>query len=455
MVRVAYRLRSTACTREARLGSKLIRALIPATMPGWGAQAARTFGVNALGMGLGFALQLVLARALGVVEYGRYVYVITWVTIVSIACLLGYDTASLRFVAEHRARGEDAAARGFMEQAQQYALMLSVALAALLFVLALMADGGAVHAQLRSYAVGALLLPMTVLFHLHGYFLQALKRADEALALQLVMRPLLLISGCIALVVYLRPPDAFRALVLTLAATALVVGLEVWRVRRLAPATSAPVRDETLRRRWRGTARSLFLVTLAHQVLANGDVLVVGLVIGTSDAGVYAVAAKLAAIVSFATSSINFVLAPTIADLHARGRRGELQAAVNTATRAALGYAVPVLAVMLAGGGWLLSRFGPSFEQGYTALILLCLGQAAVAFNGAVGFLLTMTGHQDSALRVVSVTVLLMLVLASIFAHWWGIAGVAAAAAIAQGARGIALGRCVHRHLGLRGSVAA
>jgi O-antigen/teichoic acid export membrane protein len=422
---------------------------LSARTPAWVTRAVRTFAVNLAGVGLGFLLQLVLARLLGVGEYGRYIYAITWVTMVAVVCVLGLDAASLRFIPEHEARAEGAAARGFLDFAQRRALMLATVVAVPMSALAVGVASAYGHRAWWVVALCALLLPWTVLFHLRGYFLLALKRSDEALSLQLLLRPLLLLCACLAAVRWWHALDAFDALLLTFGATALVVRLEGWRVRRLTPPGGNSFDDRAMRRRWTSTATSLFLVTLAHQVLANGDILLVGLLIGTTDAGVYAVCAKLAAIVSFATSSINLSLAPTIAELHARGQREELQAAVTTATRAAFAYAVPVLAVLALGGGWLLHQFGTGFERGYGCLVLLSLGQAAVTFNGAVGFLLTMTGHHETALRVVGVTAALMVLLGLVAGHLWGAPGVAAAVAVAQGVRSLALGHFVQRLLGV------
>jgi O-antigen/teichoic acid export membrane protein len=412
-------------------------------------RAGRTLVVNALGVGLGFALHFVFARQLGVSEYGLYIYIVTWVTVLSLLCVLGYDAASLKFVAEHRARAEHGAVWGFLDFARRRALLMSLCVALLLgvFAEALQATTGA--PGFVAYVVGVLLLPCTVLLNLYGYFLQGLKRADEAQTLQLIVRPVLLIAGCMLLTWYLPPPDAFDALMVTLLVTVFVAGLEAWRVRHLAGTGPAPVESDAHQKRWTSTASSLLLITVGQQVLANGDILLVGLLLGTTDAGVYAVAAKLAVVVSFATSSINLILAPAIADFHARGRREELQAAVTTATNAAVLYAVPVLAIMVIGGGWLLSQFGEGFERGRWVLIILCLGQAAVTLNGAVGFLLTMTGHHGTALRVISLSAALMVVMALLFGRLWGITGVAGATALALALRSLLLGYCARKHLGI------
>jgi hypothetical protein len=115
----------------------LIRALAVAGSSGdLVARAARTFVVNVLGVGLSFALHFVFARLLGVSDYGLYVYIISWVTVLSMLCVVGFDAASLRFVAEYRARAEHHALRAFLQFAKRRALAVSVSVAVVLAVLA-------------------------------------------------------------------------------------------------------------------------------------------------------------------------------------------------------------------------------------------------------------------------------------------------------------------------------
>ena len=63
--------------------------------------------------------------------------------------------------------------------------------------------------------------------------------------------------------------------------------------------------------------------------------------------------------------------------------------------------AVPVLAILLFGGGFLLSLFGEEFRAGHLALSILVVGQFVSVVSGPVGNLLQMTGNERVFLGIV------------------------------------------------------
>lgn len=410
-------------------------------------RAARAFTINGIGLTVGFGLQVALARMLGVHEYGLYVYISTWVAVLSVLCILGFDTAAMRFIAEYRARSELSALWGFIRFARRRALSVSVALAVLLGV-CIVGARPLQGQQITAYLIGALLLPVTVLLQLNAYFLLGFQRAGEAQALQLILRPALLLGGAATMSWVVAQPLNAANVLWSAVVTAFAVGaFEVWRVRRLAPPPSASMRNHDLERRWSTTASLLLLVTVAHQVLGNGDLLLVGMVLGPSDAGVYAAAARLATLVGFATTSINLVLAPTISHLYVRGEYDNLRHSIRVMTRVAVGYALLMGAFVALVGDWLLGLFGVDFVRGYWILIVLSVGQLVMAANGPVGLLMTMTGHQrvvlwivgSCSITMVGVTLGLMQEIDSL--------GAAIAAAGALSVRSILLGHFVRKRL--------
>lgn len=67
---------------------------------GHGAVLARgalgVFIVKITGAGVLFGLHVLLARLLGVGQYGIYVYAISWISIMVVLCLLGFHTSLVR-----------------------------------------------------------------------------------------------------------------------------------------------------------------------------------------------------------------------------------------------------------------------------------------------------------------------------------------------------------------------
>ena len=62
------------------------------------------FLATLVGQLLGFGIQIVLARRLGIESYGLYAYAITWVSFLALLATMGGDRLLVRFLGEYRAR---------------------------------------------------------------------------------------------------------------------------------------------------------------------------------------------------------------------------------------------------------------------------------------------------------------------------------------------------------------
>lgn len=76
------------------------------------------------GVGLGFLVNILLARRLGVVDFGRLAYLTTVMGIFNVIVSLGVDTGVIQFGAKAHARGEPAAVRDLMSKAQGFRLLV-------------------------------------------------------------------------------------------------------------------------------------------------------------------------------------------------------------------------------------------------------------------------------------------------------------------------------------------
>jgi O-antigen/teichoic acid export membrane protein len=83
--------------------------------------------------------------------------------------------------------------------------------------------------------------------------------------------------------------------------------------------------------------------------------------------------------------------------------------------------------ILAAFGSIVLRLFGPGFEHGYAALLILTLGQLVNAFTGPAVSLLTMTGHQVVTARVLSTSAVFGVVFGLVFTRIWGSVGTAVA----------------------------
>jgi O-antigen/teichoic acid export membrane protein len=390
--------------------------------------AANAFLINALGTGMAFLSQLLLARVLGVDGYGVYAYVIAWVTVLAPLAALGFQTGLLRFAAAYRERGEWALLRGVIRYAERRVLLAGV-ITGLALAAGVVGLGDRLAPELAlSLLVGCGLVPLLAMLQVRSSIVRAFGGVVSALAPQLLVRHAILVviigiwgwvlSSAIA---------PHSAMAVTLLATLLALAVVSLAQRRLRPAGVA--RADVVYRAddwWRASA-ILLVMTGTQALLRRTDLLMLGWFADSTSVGVYAVASRVADLVAFALTAINTIFAPSIAALHARGDRSALQAMVTTtswwATVAGLVIALPLFAL----APFVLSIFGAEFTAGATALRILLAGQIVNAAAGSVSFMLTMTGHERQAAVVLGSAAAASVVLNTILIPMFGLEGAAVA----------------------------
>src|SRR5947199_8340237 len=78
--------------------------------------------------------------------------------------------------------------------------------------------------------------------------------------------------------------------------------------------------------KWMRAIRSFIVISGAQLILSQqSDILVVGTVLSPRDAGLYSAASQLSWLTMLGAQAVIFVVLPFVSDLHARGRRAELQ----------------------------------------------------------------------------------------------------------------------------------
>ena len=416
--------------------------------------ASGAFVVNVAGAGLVLAVQVLLARLLGAESYGDYVYALTWMNILILPGKLGLDTAALRFVSAYNGKGEWGLLRGFLRRSAQMVFASSVFVAlAVSGVVWLFRDR--LSPELAAAFWGAcLLLVVNVLLQVQSNSLVALKRVVLAQSPQAILRPLFLAGGMILVAATSwRPLDAPTAMLVNVAAAVGALAIMRRFLRRALPRAVHEARASYETRTWAGVGWSLVLVSGLLLVLNQTGVIMLGFYEDTTEAGIYATASRIAAVIVFGLTAVNTIAAPMFSEYYSQGRMGELQRVVTLAARGIMAFSLPVSLVFIFGGGPLLGLFGPEFTRGYWALAILTVGQLVNASVGSVGFLMSMTGHQREAARVFAGAAVLNVVLNASLIPLWGINGAAIATATTTIIWNVALALYVWRRLGVRATI--
>ena len=407
------------------------------------------FATHTGGAGVSYLAQLSVARAIGPDGYGNYAFVIASMAVLAYLAALGFDVSMMRFVAAYRAQRQWGLLRGVIQYADRRAAFAGLTIIAI-GLIGVVEFGHRIPVTLRTtLMVGLPLVPVWALVWIRGAVVRALGGVLTALGPDRLVREgflILLIGGAVLAGWRLDAPRAMAATVASgLVAFAMAsLALHWWRGVSVVPAPAEY--DATS---WRRTALPLVILAVSETVMNRTGVMLLGWFELIRDAGIYSLAFNISLLVLLPRTALNALFAPVVAELFARGDRAALQTViVRTAWWTLLGATCVALPLWLLAHP-LMRLFGPGFSGGVAALRILLLGQVFASAAGPQLSLLTMTGHERSAMVLQTAAVVLGLVVAVAFILGAGLNGAALAAMLAQFGLTVALAILTWRRLNL------
>ena len=336
-----------------------------------------------------------MARLLGVDAFGDYAYAFTLLNIVAILSTRGMDAAGVRFVPAYSVKQQWRLLRGFLRHSKSIVLMTSSVISLLSLALIFVFRDALGPSLAGTMAFACLILPVFSLGQVLSSILLGFDRVVVARAPLEILRFLFLILFAFFFFQLLTmPPTAPLGMVFNLAATLITIGILMLGLRRAVPGKTKSAGLEYSKKQWNSVAWQMFLGAGFILVLNRTGIVLVGIFLGTTDAGIYYVASHLTTLILLGLQSVNYIVGPMISRLHTAGRHAELQRMTTISTWAIMLVTLPLCIGLLILCQFALSLFGSEFTVGYAALFILVLGQTVSALVGPVGLLTSMTGHQ-------------------------------------------------------------
>lgn len=414
--------------------------------------ATGTFALKVLYAGLSFLAAVMLARLLGAREYGAYAFSMAWVAVLGTCAILGMDRLLVREIPKLEPQAAWPVMRGLLRRANQLVAVGAAGIAggaALLGMLLL-------DPPLRTpFVIAMALVPLLSLSLLRQAAMQGLHRVARGMLPESLVRPGLLVVLVAAVAVASLELDAPEAIGLTVLAASISFSVGVFLLRTHLPAEARRAPPAYESRTWIKSAAALTVLGAVTIVDTQSGTVMLGLLAGPEEAGVYAAAARLAETISFVLLAVNAPLAPHVSRLYAAGRTSELQDTVTRAAKAILLFTAPLVILLLALGDLPLLLFGEGFTSGDDALAILALGQLFNAFMGPVGILLIMTGHERDVLVSVACATLLGLCVTATLIPSLGIEGAAIGRVVSLVAWNVALAVLTYRRIGIHATAMA
>jgi len=405
-------------------------------------------------MGLGFLINVFLARLLGAAGYGVYAYVWSMITFLSIPAAFGLPQLLVRNIASYQTKEEWSFLKGLLHFADRTVLVTSLILATFLG-LGIWLFSDRIGTQTRdTFLIALLLLMFMSLLQIRQMSLQGLGRIVQGQMLMSFVRPILFIliaSAYFFSTGRITPPSAMGIQVVA-SSTAFLIG--TFLLKKYLPKPIDEISPTFAIGPWVRSAMPLLGIGILGVINTQADILLLGTIKGAEAVGIYKVALQNALLITFPLVAIKAVSGPTISSLHTKGNRELLQRVITYATRMAWLGSLPIALGFIVGGKWFLSfLFGQEFVGSTMALGILSLGYLINVTMGAVDLVLIMTEHEDMAVKGMGFAAVFNVILNTVFIPLWGPIGAAAATAISQACWSIILAMWVYKKLGINTTV--
>ena len=411
----------------------------------------------------GFAYVVVLGRGFGAGGAGLLLESIAAFTILANIVLLGADTGLVRMVPQLVAQGRRQELRRMIKAAFWPPLLASVVAAVGMWAFApQLADLFIRHDRDAESAVHVLrilapALPLVTLTALSLAGSRAFGSLVPYVAIHNIALPLsrpVLTVGVIML--GLGTTAVAWAWSIPLAGAAVLGTLALLQAmarsgRRAAsepPAEPPGAHGSVGREFWAFTAPRGLTGVLAVSLLWF-DVLLVGAILSTREAGVYAAASRYIVGGTFALQALGVATGPQISRLLAERRRDDAASVYQAATTWLIAISWPGYLTMAAFAPVLMGLFGSEFKSGATSLTILSLALLVLMATGNNKIVLLMGGKSTWNLVITSITLTVNVVIDLILIPRIGINGAAIGWAASTVVDNVLTTYVLHRLLGL------
>jgi len=356
--------------------------------------------------GMGLLLAVILARLLGVREFGTYAFCLSIVNLLTVPAELGAHTLLVREVAAYKVKREYPFLKGLLSRIRWVSFFFSVLITVFAGCIGLWVYHG--KEMMVPFLIAMAIIPCLTIMNLNGACLRGLGH------ILLSRLPATLIPVTILFIVGANYCFSSNKLTPEFALSAQWIGtlglftISCLFIYRYIPQTVKYVQPAYETSKWYKSMLPFALAGSIQILNKETSIVILNLLQGPESVGLYRVAQRGAVLVSFGLMAINMAIAPTVSELFVKGETKRLQHLISKSVLAVLAYSLPVTLFLIVSGSWLVPIiFGHEYSNAYIPLVILCIGQLISAIMGSVGLILNMIGlERSTAWGVVIATII-------------------------------------------------
>lgn len=394
--------------------------------------AMHSFLVKVCAALVALLLSIVLARLLGVVDFGTYSLVLAMLTLLQIPVTLGLPHLIVREVAIYLEQQQWALLGGMVIRASQLVAAMMLLLCVFSVPMAWRYMEAAQTQFPTLFLIGMPLLMIFSLIAIYEAVLCGLNRVIWGQLFSSLLRPLIFVIFFI-LLAGINPEHTASAkttLLLHCLAAVMTLVFLIVVLRRSLPAAVKRTKAQYASSTWLKKSVPFLLIGSIQVLNSRIDIVMLGIFHTPEVVGVYQSVVHISNLVVFCLSAINIVISPHVAKLHALHAKEKLQKIISMSALVNFFFALPMVVLFIFFAAFILTLlYGDAFATGERALQIIAVGQLFNATMGSVGTVLMMTGHSSETAKAMAIAGVANIVLNWLLIPGYGMIGAAIASA--------------------------
>lgn len=389
------------------------------------------FIILVCGTGLTFFMQVTVAHLLGSDSYGIYIYVFSWMTILSRIASFGLNHTTVKYISAYTVNNQWNLANGFFRWAVLFIFQISLLLIAIGLIITWIWPKPFNSPTNTVFSIGLFTIP----FMAYVWKLQSCFRAWSRIALtkffEAIFFPASVIIASLVCANFLKIDfNETSCMTITLMASIITCIYAFGMVKSSSPPETWSATPAFHKREWLAHCTPMLAIVITNTSLRYADILIIGAILDNQSVAFYAAASKTASLACFGLTAVNLIIAPKLSQLHSQNKVKLMETHLIQSSLIIIGLTLPLCFLLILFGQPILRLFGGGFGEAYWVMIILLIGQTVNAMAGSVSLVLSMTGRQMQASFIIGAGALANILLNFLFIPYWGTTGAAWASTI-------------------------
>ncbi|MHA1868937.1 MAG: flippase [Candidatus Heimdallarchaeaceae archaeon] len=357
-------------------------------------QAGMVFGTKVIGYLLGFAMQAVFARFLGVDKYGLYSLGLTVANVGALFGTFGLNTGMTRFLGEYLGKEEFSKAKGTIFSGFEYGILFSLipTIAILIFRKPIAVNVFHDERLIPLLPWFSVILMLLTLMNLLKGMIEGFKKPSVFTFNKEIIERVFRIT--LFIVLFFFGIEVIGIVFATLFSSLIVVIiLIIWLFKRASFLMDKRIKAATEKKLLSYSSNMLF-VSFTYFLMGQVNRMIIGGFLDSKQVGLYSISDTIAHLGIFFLVAFNSIFAPIISELFHQNKKNILSLLYSNITRWVATLTLPLVIWMIIFSEDILIIFGKEFILAKWVLIIIAIGQYVSSLAGATGLLLRMTKYQ-------------------------------------------------------------